>query len=470
MYSASLRKEKSASVLARFRQLSGIKKGVIMVIVVGFLGFVGFTVFSQKNKASPYQTAQAQRGSIIATVSESGAISANSQVSVTSPSTGIIQDVYVKNGDTVTAGQNLFSVKATATPQEQASAYATYTNALSSVKSAEQSKQVTQAILEKDRQAVLDAQNTVNYKNNNSTNPSTKQGYTDLEKVSIDSALINARETFTADETKYNQAGFSIAAANAQLNSASLSYQATQNSVVTAPTAGTVANLSVRSGNSVTATSGNNNASSSNSSSGSSASTSNTSSSGSSTATGSTVLVIGNFSQLSVVAQVNEVDIPKIKVGQKATITLEAFSGKTFVGNIESVDSVGTTSSGVVTYNVHINLISPPSDIYAGMTTSVVIQTDRRDNVITVPTTAVQTANGSSYVRVLKNKKVMQVPVMTGIASDTETEIISGINEGEMVVTGTLSTGTSTGGGTASPFGRSIGGFGGGRVRVGGGG
>lgn len=445
---------KQHTVLSRFRQLSLVKKGAIVLVVLILLWFVGVKVFGQKSN-NQYQTATAVRGNIISTVSESGNVSANSKIDVTSPSTGIIQAVYVKNGDYVTAGQNLFEVKSTATPQEKASAFATYESALSSYQSAVQTKQSVQATLEKDRQAVLDAQTAVNNIQNSETQ---------LQKDSTNSTLTSARETFTADETKYNNADTAIAAANAQLNSASLSYQATQDSVVTAPFSGTVANLSVREGASVTASASNANAFSSNASnssgSNSNANSSNSSSntsSGSSTTDGSTVLVIGDFSQLSVVAQVNEVDIPKIKNGQNATVTIDAFPNETFVGKVVSVDSVGTATSGVVTYNVYIDLVSPPSSIKSGMTTSVNIQTARRDNVITVPTAAVQTINDQSYVRVLKKNKVSEVPVTTGIADDTNTEITSGINEGDVVITGTT---TTSGTSQTSPFG---GGFGGNR-------
>lgn len=455
-------KIKSQSWIARFRQLSLVKKGVIIVVVLLLIWFVGTRLFGQKNNASQYQTAVAQRGSIISSVSESGAVSADSQVDITSPATGIIKNIYIKNGDSVTAGQKLFEVKATATPQEQASAYATYESALNSYQAAQQTKQSDQATLEKDRQAILDAQNAVNNEEVNPVNPSTKQVYTQLEKDSLSSALTNAQETFTADQTKYTQADTAIAAANAQLNSASIAYQATQDSVVTAPVSGTVANLAVENGNSVIAANNanaSNNANSGNGSNAGSGNNNSNASSNTSTSGGSTVLVIGDFSQLSVVAQVNEVDIPKVKVGQNVTISLDAFPNETFVGKVESVDSIGTTNSGVVTYNIYISLISPPTDIKSGMTASVNIQTDRHDNVITVPTAAIQTANDSSYVRVLKNGKVTSVPVTTGLSSDTDTEITSGINEGDVVVTGT-NTPSSSSSQASSPFSTGLGGTG----------
>jgi macrolide-specific efflux system membrane fusion protein len=435
-----------------FAGLSWLKKMIISIVVVGLLGFAAVKVYSQQNTKPQYQTAQVARGSIISTVTESGNVSSTSQISVGSPADGVLEEVYVKNGDKITAGQNLFKVKATATPQEQASAYASYLTAVNSAKSAEQSKQALQASLEKDRQAVLDAQNAVDFKNNNSTNPSTKQGYTQLEQQSIDSALTNAHESFTADETKYNQADSAIAAAKAQLNSASLAYQATQNSVVTAPVDGTIANLSAEVGSAV---------SSSGSSSSSSNSNSNSSSSSSSSSS-SPVLIIGNFTKLSIKAEVSEVDIAKVHIGEKATLTLDAFPDKTYVGEVASVDSVGTSTSGVVSYNAYINITEPPTTIQSGMTASAVIQTDRKDDTLSVPSAAVHTTDGQSTVLVLKNGKQSSVDVTTGITSDTNTEITSGLSEGETVITGQATT-TGASSTTASPFGaRTNAGFGGG--------
>src|SRR5882672_1800162 len=106
---------KKASFFVRVRQLALWQKGIILVVVIIFLWFAWAKIFGQQNKAAQYQTATAQTGSIISTVSESGNVSADSQITVTSPATGIIQAVYVKNGDTVSAGQKLFSVRATAT-------------------------------------------------------------------------------------------------------------------------------------------------------------------------------------------------------------------------------------------------------------------------------------------------------------------------------------------------------------------
>ena len=70
---------------------------------------------------------------------------------------------------------------------------------------------------------------------------------------------------------------------------------------------------------------------------------------------------------------------------------------------------------------------------------------DSKTDVLTVPLTAVKTQNGQNYVVVLKDDNPQNMPVEVGISSDTLTEIISGINEGDLVVTGQTSSVTTNG-------------------------
>lgn len=439
--------------------LSLIKKIVLAIVVVLLIFFVYKTFFAKKQTATVV-TAQVTRGTIVSTVAESGNVAAATQVTVGSPTDGVIETLYAKNGDKVVAGQKLFEVKSTATEQEKATAYASYLSALNSEKTAEANKIGSQSTLESARQAVIDASSAVTTMQNNlntgQPNPATKQAYTQNDIDSINSSLTSTRTTFSADELKYNTTNNSIGAAKSSLTASWLAYQATQDSVITAPIDGIVANMSVAVGSTVAASTTNANSSSSTNSS-------------SSSSNGTSVLIIGNFDNMIINTTVNEIDITKIKAEQNAMITLDAFSGQTFVGKVYSVDSIGAISSGVVSYNVYVKMIDPPSTIHSGMTASVTIQTDRVDNALSVPTTAVQTTNGQSYVRVKdKNGKITQVAVTTGITSDTDTEITSGLSETDNVVTSSIVSTTSTGtSSTTSPFsaiggGRGFGGGGGG--------
>ncbi len=434
---------------------------IITIIVVIILAYLAVQVFGNKSTKVQYQTTQVQRNTVISTVTENGNVASISQATVGSPTTGIIEDIYVKDGDIVAQGQNLFKVKSTATAQEIASAYAAYENAVVTANTASQNKTLNQTTLEKDRAAVIAASSAVTTMQNNinvsAVNPATKQAYTQNDIDAINSALTSAREQFAADEQKYLQSDQNITSANASENSSWLAYQATQDSIVTAPISGTVANIALQVGDGITASSGNLSSELSNST--------------SSTAN-SPVLSIGNFTTPYIKVQATEVDVPNIHAGQQATITLDAFPGKTFVGKVEQVDTIGTNASGVITYNVYVSFLAPLSTIKPGMSASVIIQTGRKDNVLTVPNAAIQTTSGQTTVRVLNNGQVTTVPVTTGIASDTQTEITSGLSEGQTVVIGTISSTSQTSGST-SPFSGGLrigGGFGGGGRGGGGGG
>jgi membrane fusion protein, macrolide-specific efflux system len=442
-------KLKSMQFFKWFKTISIIKKVIITGVIILLIWFIAGRILATKTSTAQYQTATVQKGTLISTISESGNIASISQAAIGSPTNGVITDIFVKNGDEVSTGQELFKVKSTASAQEIASAWSSYLNTINSVNSAVTSQITSQATLEKDRVAVINASSAVTTMQNNinagKSNPATSEQYKRDEIDVINSGLTSSKETFSADEQKYLQTNQNIAAAKASQTSAYLSYQATQDSAVTAPIDGTVANISVHVGDQVSASGGN--------------LSSNLSSS--TNPSGNVIMAIGNYSTPYIKVSVSEVDVPNIKAGQKATITLDAFSSKTYVGKVSGVDTVGTMSSGVVTYNAYIDFLYPPSSINPGMTVTVTIQTARKDNVLYVPSAAIQTTNGQSYVRILKNGSINQVDVVTGISSDSDIEVDSGLSEGDTVVTSvTSSTTTSTT--SSSPFsglgGRGLGG------------
>lgn len=151
----------------------------------------------------------------------------------------------------------------------------------------------------------------------------------------------------------------------------------------------------------------------------------------------------------------NEVDAVKIKIGQKATIALDALPDLTMTGSIIDVDVVGSVNQGVVSYGVKIALDIIDNDIKSGMSGSVNIITETKQNVLTVPNSAVKSKSGVYYVLVLNQKQDLtsltasqgfvsdiapiQKTVEIGLADDNNTEIISGLSEGDQVVSKTIS-------------------------------
>ncbi|MEI6345940.1 MAG: HlyD family efflux transporter periplasmic adaptor subunit [bacterium] len=186
----------------------------------------------------------------------------------------------------------------------------------------------------------------------------------------------------------------------------------------------------------------------------------------------------------------SEVDVAKIQLGDKATLTFDAIDELSLTGAVTQIDLVGTVSQGVVNYKVQITFDIDDTRVKPGMTVNASIVTDVKQDVLTVPSTAVKVRNGASYVLVFDPAladvarsdsaaggaatqgivpvvEPKQVTVVVGISNDTETEIISGLKEGQQIVARTIA-GTAVK--TAAQTAPSLFGTGGGAARAVGGG
>ncbi len=176
----------------------------------------------------------------------------------------------------------------------------------------------------------------------------------------------------------------------------------------------------------------------------------------------------------------NEVDAAKVAVGQKATLTFDALPNLTIAGHVTEIDTIGTVSQGVVTYNAQVALDTQNSGIKPGMSVSADIATNVATDALDVPNAAVKSQNQTYYVQYVASSSIAQTlpdgsvvlnaapetrTVTVGIADDTNTQILSGLNEGDQVVLRTVapSVGTTQ---AAAPSGGGLGGLGGGASRV----
>ena len=168
---------------------------------------------------------------------------------------------------------------------------------------------------------------------------------------------------------------------------------------------------------------------------------------GDSVTAGTSVGTLITNQQIATIA-LNEIDIAKIKVGQKATITFDAISDLNMTGEVIDVDTLGTVTQGVVSYNVKIAFDVQDDGIKPGMSASANIILASKPDVLMVPNSAVKTQGATSYVEELDNTGVpVKKTVQVGSSNDTMTEILSGLNEGEEVVTQKI---TVTSGSTAN--------------------
>lgn len=134
----------------------------------------------------------------------------------------------------------------------------------------------------------------------------------------------------------------------------------------------------------------------------------------------------------------NEVDIARARMGQKATLTFDAIDGLSLTGKVVEIDTVGTVSQGVVSYGVKISLDGQSDLVKSGMSVTASIITQAKQDVLMIPNAAVKTDNnGSYYIEVMNDSgKPLQRSVETGLANDEFTEIVSGLNEGDSVIIG----------------------------------
>jgi len=130
-----------------------------------------------------------------------------------------------------------------------------------------------------------------------------------------------------------------------------------------------------------------------------------------------------------------ETDIPKLKLGDSAKITLDAFGKDVkFSGKIVNIEPASTEIQDVVYYKVTITLDDTEQAIKPGMTANVTITTAVRDNVLYIPYRTVK-INGTKTVRVLENNQPKEVAVELGLRADEgKVEVLSGLTEGQTIV------------------------------------
>lgn len=364
----------------------------ILILVAAFFLYNRF--FAKKADEVAIQTATVDRGTIVFSITASGTVIASNIENITTQASGTVSKVYVSDGDKVYAGQKLAEIDLDIEGQQnQASAYSTYISAVNSLNSAKNAYRSAQASL-----AVV---------------------YDEIKGHDTDETL-QMKETRTKAEVANDNAYDGIKAAEAKLAAAALAYK-TGTSVITSPISGAVRSVTIAEGMNIGAEQ---------SSSGSRVSQR--------VATIATEgLPIASFN-------VSEIDVSQIKAGLKATITLDAISDKTFTGFIVSVDRVGITTNNVTNYPVIIKFDTEAPEVLSNMAASANIIIETKSNILLIPSSAIQSVGGQSIVKVMRDGQEQTTVVETGISNDSQTEIISGLSEGETVLIETSSVSTSS--------------------------
>lgn len=376
------------------------------IVILAVLIFSIWKVSSSNTGKVGYQTSTVQKGTVVSTITASGKALSTSILPINTQTSGIVKTVFVKDGDKVYKGQKIAEITLdTAGQQQYSSALSSYQSAISSVSSANSSYYTLQgSAFAANQKFINDAS---------------------ARNLAVDDpTYIQEWGAWKAAENNFNNHANQLSQAKTSLSNAAINLELSS-PVIKAPYAGTVSNINLVTGMVI-----------SNSSS--------TSSTGTSTVSSQRIAVIKNDSTPIINVTVGETDVPQIKIGQKATITFDSITNKTFTGVVATVDRIGTVSSNVTSYGVNIKLDRGSDLILPNMAATAGIIIDTATDVLYVPSASLITANGETQAKTLVNGKEVDVTVEIGISSDTDTVIKSGLNEGETVITGTTTAGAST--------------------------
>ncbi|HEX4283741.1 MAG TPA: efflux RND transporter periplasmic adaptor subunit [Terracidiphilus sp.] len=430
---------------------------LIALAVVVTAGLVAFMVYKQQSGYTKVLTAKLARQDLATVVSGTGQIKPKTYVNLGATAMGRITHLYVKEGDHVKKGQLVATVENVAQQAQvagqQASISAAQTDIASYVaaeKTSEANVEHAKADLEQKKLDWERAQGLFK------AGIMAKQDY-DAKKAAYDTDVASVAQAVA----QLNQSKANTASARGHLDTQVATLRANQNALsltqAIAPFDGIVTNQPVREGETVVE--------------------------GIQNTEGSTFMTIADMSVITAEVKVDETDIVNVKIGQPADVTVDAIPGKVFKGHVTLVgDQALLRSTGVATsqstsgteeakdFKVVVTLDVPSDELRPGLSTTAKVTTAHKTNVLSLPIQALtmyappapdskdgkveaaSTANPSAPAVPAKQgvfvfqkdahgrQRAQFVPVTTGITGATDIEVLSGLKEGQEVVTGPYKT------------------------------
>ena len=379
-------------------------------ILLGLLIAAGaaYYFFSSNSKQeTTYLTESVTRGNVEKTVVASGSVESVNEVDVGAQASGKITKLYVKLGQEIKKGEMIADIDST-----------TQINTLNTKKAALVSYQ---AQLKAKRTAYDVALSSYNRLSKLYTQKATSLDSLNTAKSTLD----NAKAEMEAIEANIKQAEIEV-------NTAETNVGYTK---ITAPMDGTVISVPVSEGQTVNANQ-----------------------------TTPTIVTIADLSKMKIKPEISEGDITKVKAGQEVSFTILSDNQTVYHSVIDSVDPANTTTSdssstssstssssssstsSAIYYYANVLIDNPDRTLRIGMTTENNIKIANAKDVLLVSNMAIQKRDGKSFVNVLNDKnQPEQREVETGVQNDFQTEIKSGLNEGEKVIVSQVANGEKVG-------------------------
>jgi HlyD family secretion protein len=405
---ANGKKKKSKKKLYIF---GGIGLLLVILLVVAFVG-------GNKEEIISVQTEKVEKRTITQTVAATGKINPEFKVVITPEVTGEIVELPVKEGDNVKKGQLLIRIKG---DQYQAQKQRLEAN----LQSAEANLKMREAELTK---VELDYNRV-------------KELYS--KGLSSDSELETAKSNYLTTQAAYEGAEANVLQSKASLRE---TLETLYKTTITSPIDGVVTKLNVELGERVL---------------------------GSGFSQGTDIMTVSDLRNIEAVVDVDENDVVLVSIGDTATVEVDAFKDQEFIGLVSEIgNSANTTAFGtqneVVNFEVKIKLIDPKNSLRPGMSCTADIETETITNVLSVPIQSVTTrmdgpkggdkmegseeggeefqqvkevkkekiSKTQEIVFIVKDGKVKKMNVETGLSDDNYIAVVSGLEGGEEVVSG----------------------------------
>lgn len=358
--------------------------------------FIGLWVLagcSGKQSKSDYVTSPVTRGDIVARVTASGTLSALVTVQVGTQVSGRILELHADFNSRVKKGEVLAKLD----PQL----------ILATIEQSSANERVASANVDKARATALQAERDLNRTKELAKKEFVSQADLDTAQSAYDVAVAGI-----------SAASASLAQARAALKQAKLNLDYT---TIESPIDGTVISRAVDVGQTVQA----------------------------SMQAPVLFTIAQDLTRMQVDTSVAEADVGKLKEGNEAAFTVDAFPNKRFVGKVRQIRYAATVVSNVVTYDAVIDVDNPELLLRPGMTANVTFVTAEADDVLKIPNAALRfrlepagkmdgvgpPPQGTRMVTVLRDNKPVRVAVTTGITDGTTTEVVSGLDVNDVVIT-----------------------------------
>ena len=309
-----------------------------------------------------FRSAKIERGSLQATVSASGAVNPVTQVSVGTQVSGQIKDLYVDFNSEVKAGQLIAVIDPETFEYRVRSAQADVDAARAAVLTAQAGSAAGRAAVSRARVDLVEAQRDLERKQSLVERQFIAQSEADKARALVNTSTESVKSAeaqvgVTEAQVKSAQAG--VAQRESALAQARIDLGRTR---ITSPVNGIVIKRAIEKGQTVAA----------------------------SLQAPELFVIAQNLQDMQVDASIDESDVGRIRTGQKASFTVDAFPGQTFAGEVRQVRKAAQNVANVVTYVAVVGFVNSGGRLLPGMTANVRVVTDSRENVLKVPNAALR--------------------------------------------------------------------------------